>query len=93
MAWETSTRRSRLPADWPKRVAAVKRRAKGRCEAERHEPECNGVGRECDHIDRGDNHELSNLQWLSTPCHKAKTTAENQRRTGRRPAERHPGLH
>ncbi|MFT3871556.1 MAG: hypothetical protein QM714_02750 [Nocardioides sp.] len=94
MAWETSTRRSRLPKDWAKRVTRVKRRARGRCEAKVHEPECDGYGRECDHIDSPDDHSPANLQWLSTPCHRAKTLAEAKRARGGkalRPAERHPG--
>lgn len=87
--WVGSTRRARLPKDWPQRVAATKARAQGRCEAQQHQPECDGIGRECDHVRRGDDHSLSNLQWLSTPCHKAKTTAEQPRRT--RPRRGHPG--
>lgn len=100
MAWETSTRRARLPKDWPKRVAATKARAKGRCEGVTlagespwHAADCDGFGRECDHHERGDDHALSNLRWLSTPCHKAKTEAENvaDRARLRRRSEAHPG--
>jgi hypothetical protein len=90
VSWENSDRRARLPKDWPKRVAQTKARARGLCQAKTHEPECDGVGRECDHIQRGDNHDLSNLQWLSTPCHKAKTNAEKPTRY--RPQQRHPGV-
>jgi hypothetical protein len=86
--WVGSTRRARLPDDWPARVQAVKARAHGRCQATRHEPGCDGIGRECDHVKHGDDHSLANLQWLSTPCHKAKTTAEQPRRL--RPARAHP---
>ncbi len=90
--WQGSTRRARLPRDWATRRAKVKRRAKGKCEAEAHVPECDGYGSECDHIDRGDDHRLSNLQWLSGPCHQAKTLRENQARTDSRrlPREAHP---
>lgn len=97
MSWETSTRRSRLPADWPKRRQRTKTRAKGMCEAQVHEPECDGIGSECDHIIAGDDHSLSNLQYLSGPCHAAKTQVEAQAaaRTKRQarmlPQEQHPG--
>lgn len=97
MAWENSTRRDRLPDNWPALVAQVKRRAQGRCEANVHVPECNGHGRDVDHIAQGDNHHPTNLQYLSTPCHQAKTRAENAARNKlnaelkRRPQEPHPG--
>lgn len=97
MPWSTSDRRQRLPKDWPKRRAAVRRRACGRCEGVSlhgeprwHDTDCDGIGTECDHVKRGDDHSLGNLQWLSTPCHKAKTKAEGP--TRKRPTERHPGL-
>ena len=93
MAWAGSTRRARLPRDWPARVAKVKARAKGRCQAREHEPECDGIGTDCDHIKSGDDHRLSNLQWLSGPCHDAKTKRDNAARLALRwrPAEPHPG--
>lgn len=87
-AWAGSTRRARLPKDWPARVAATRERARGLCEAAVHHPACDGLGRECDHVKRGDDHELSNLQWLSVPCHKQKTKDERPRR--QRPARAHP---
>ena len=97
MAWSNSTRRARLPKDWTQRVAAVKRRARGLCEANQHAPDCNGQGRDTDHITQGDDHSLANLQYLSPACHDAKTRAENAARNRlnarlkRRPAEPHPG--
>lgn len=75
-----STRRSRLPADWPKLRAQVKKRAGGRCEAGTHEPNCDGTGVQCDHVVAGDNHSLTNLQWLSKQCHQAKSNRENRAR-------------
>ena len=96
MSWQGSTRRSRLPADWDKRRAATKERARGRCEGislhgepRWHVSECNGIGSECDHDKRGDDHSLANLRWLSTECHKRKTQAEKPSR--KRPSEPHPG--
>lgn len=98
MAWSNSTRRQRLPKDWPKRVAQVKRRAQGLCEATKHAPGCDGHGKDVDHITQGDTHHLANLQYLSRECHDAKTRAENAARNRlnaalrRRPTETHPGV-
>lgn len=92
MSWSTSDRRDRLPSDWPKRVAAVKRRARGRCEATHHAPGCNGRGTDCDHVEQGDDHSLGNLQWLSGPCHDRKTRLDNGYQAAvKAPTERHPG--
>lgn len=91
--WADSTRRSRLPSDWSQRRQTVKERANGRCQAESHAPQCDGIGNECDHRDGTDDHNIDNLQWLSTPCHAAKTQREAQagkpKRT--RTPEQHPG--
>lgn len=96
MAWSTSDRRSRLPADWAARVSKVKARAHGRCEAVTHQPDCTRAGAQCDHVDNNDDHNLTNLQWLSVPCHAAKTQAEAREAQGMvkaaaMPVERHPG--
>ena len=97
MAWATSDRASRLPPDWPKIKARVKARAAGRCQAATHAPHCDGIGAEADHITPGDDHNLANLQWLSAPCHKAKTRSETIARNKsiaalrKRPAPPHPG--
>ncbi len=95
MAWAGSTRRARLPRDWAKRVAATKARACGRCEGislrgedRWHAEDCDGVGRECDHDRRGDDHSLSNLRWLHPACHSVKTQREKPSRY--RPVGRHP---
>jgi 5-methylcytosine-specific restriction protein A len=91
--WATSTRRSRLPKDWAKRRAAAKARAHGMCQASVHEPQCNGIGSECDHITPSDNHALANLQWLSAPCHLAKTLREAGQASGVRGRLRPPDVH
>ena len=96
--WAGSTRAQRLPRDWPARRKATKERAGGRCEGvdlagtgtRTHVAGCSGIGSECDHDQRGDDHSLSNLRWLSTECHQAKTIAE--RPTRARPKPSHPGL-
>jgi len=96
--WNSSNRGSRLPDDWPERRAKVRGRAHGLCQAKQHVPECDGIGTDCDHIIAGDDHSLDNLQWLSHPCHKAKTERENAERNAKRkrmrkhPEERFPGL-
>lgn len=92
--WAGSDRRSRLPPDWPKRRMQARKRAGGRCQYVDATGRCPVEGTDCDHIVRGDNHELSNLQWLCREHHKAKTAQEASaaRPQRRRPPERHPGL-
>lgn len=90
--WANSNRRAELPPDWEQLRQVVKRRADGRCQAVVHVPDCDGIGTDCDHIDDPDDHSIDNLRWLSGPCHRAKTVADNRRarqRARRRP-ERHP---
>lgn len=97
MAWHTSDRKDRLPPNWEAIRRQVKTRAKGRCEATEHAKGCGGWGRDADHITPGDNHTLTNLQWLSGPCHRAKTARESAARNQARkqarirPKEQHPG--
>lgn len=98
MAWQGSTRASRLPTDWPARRQRVRMRAGDICE--HVDPEtgqrCTAVGSECDHVIPGDDHDETNLQWLCTAHHAEKTRRESAaarwRVRERRPAERHPGL-
>lgn len=98
MAWdqETSTRRHRLPSDWKTRRAAVRARASGQCEHIESGLRCLVLGAECDHIVPGDDHNLTNLQWLCRDHHAAKTKVENAQSRWRyrqtRETERHPGL-
>lgn len=97
MSWASSDRRQRLPDDWPTLRLRVKARANGRCEAEAHVPTCNGTGTDADHVVQGDDHGLSNLQWLSRPCHEAKTRRDNgivkavQLEPEQHPGRRHRG--
>lgn len=90
VAWEGSTRKQRLPGDWPIRRGLVRGRAHNMCEARTHHPACDGIGTDCDHVVQGDDHSLDNLQWLSGPCHKAKTAADKT--LWKRSPEPHPGL-
>ena len=103
--WQGSTRKTRLPSDWQSRRKRVRMRAHGRCEgpigddgARVHDaPRCMRQGTDCDHIAPGDDHDLSNLQWLCAPCHARKTQAEarsagiERQRLRKRPSEVHPG--
>lgn len=98
MAWSTSDRRDRLPHDWPKLRAQTRKRAGGRCEWVLPEGRrCPTPGTDCDHVIPGDDHALTNLQWLCGPHHRVKTTQDNQaaqalRQALRtRPTDTHPG--
>lgn len=77
MAWTTSDRRDRLPDDWAIRRVRVLRRDAYRCQARdsRGIP-CETRGNQVDHIERGDNHDLANLQTLCEWHHKQKTAKE-----------------
>ncbi len=99
MGWETSDRKSRLPADWPSRRRRVLIRDGYACQVRSDTGiKCGAPSNEVDHIVRGDDHRESNLQAICRSHHAAKTTAEaaEARREKfiprRRPAEKHPGL-
>lgn len=94
--WVGSTRRARLPKDWPAIRARILARDLGRCYI------CKGLGADgVDHIVAGDHHDDGNLAAVhhNVPpfCHRRKTAAEantarwSKSRTAR-PPERHPGL-
>jgi 5-methylcytosine-specific restriction protein A len=93
MPWATSTRRSRLPADWTARRNATRYAAGNQCEWITADGRCPADGMECDHITPGDDHALTNLQWLCHAHHTMKTQAEAQaaRPRRRRSPEPHPG--
>ena len=94
MAWSTSTRKGSLPPDWPRRVAATRARAHGRCEHVGPDGRCPAQGVDCDHA--GHRHDHDTLQWLCATHHQAKTQAEATRARwryrDRRDPEPHPGL-
>lgn len=97
MAWANSDREQRLPGDWHRRRNTIRRRARGRCEAIVNGRRCTNAGSECDHIHNGDDHALTNLQWLCPSCHQRKTIAESKaardaRGYARRDPEPHPGM-
>lgn len=88
--WAGSTRRYRLPPNWVYLRNQVKARANNQCEAKlQNGSQCPDQGTDCDHIVAGDNHELSNLQWLCKWHHKRKSAQEGQK-ASMRISEKHP---
>ncbi|MGW0929544.1 HNH endonuclease [Streptomyces sp. NPDC002644] len=72
MSWSSSNRRSRLPSNWPALRARVIKRDGGVCQS------CGNPGTDVDHVRRGDDHRLENLQLLCGWCHKRKTAEESR---------------
>jgi 5-methylcytosine-specific restriction protein A len=90
--WADSLRREGLPPDWFRLRGHVKKRAGGRCEATRSDgTRCTEEGTDCDHVERGSNHDPSNLQWLCKVHHMEKTLAEAAAARPPRAGTRHPG--
>lgn len=94
MAWESSDRSARLPADWKDRVKKVWERDGGQCTWRlKSGKRCPRGGRDVDHIKNDDNHDLSNLRLLCGTHHDRKTQREawaGRRKTKKRQEERHP---
>lgn len=100
MAWTGSNRRAHLPADWSQRRAAVFKRDDYQCTWQEYGERCLGAAEECDHIRRGDDHNLTNLRSLCKVHHARKSSAEGRQAAGgrgqfksnKRAPEAHPGL-
>jgi 5-methylcytosine-specific restriction endonuclease McrA len=94
--WEGSTRKDRLPADWAERRRKVIKRDGGRCQHREieHGLICGKLGNQVDHIVRGDDHSMSNLQVLCRGHHATKSAREGGQSFTplRRPPEQHPAL-
>lgn len=103
--WRGSTRRQRLPANWPQLCAEAR---------ELYGTNCWKCGHadvsDVDHLEPGDDHRIENLRPICgigcpqclderrTPCHVAKSSREGgqaaqaARPKRARPAEQHPGM-
>ncbi|MFF9525343.1 HNH endonuclease [Streptomyces achromogenes] len=99
MAWQGSTRKSRLPKDWPRIRARVLRRDKGVCQAVFSDGRrCEQPANQVDHVKAGDDHSLANLQALCAWCHARKSAQEGgaaaalTRVRTERPKPIHPAL-
>jgi 5-methylcytosine-specific restriction endonuclease McrA len=95
--WNTSTRRERLPSNWSELRGIVMQNALYRCQATMKDgSRCTDKGTDVDHIEPGDNHDLSNLQLLCKWHHNKKSSQEGNkarpRYTEKRPPEAHPGV-
>lgn len=86
-AWNGSTRRSRLPANW----TGLRRTILERDPVCRLRYDCCTLkSTDVDHVRPGDDHRLGNLQGVCNPCHLRKTATERPRAA--RATESHPGL-
>lgn len=98
MGWDTSTRKTELPPDWSVRRVRVLRRDGYRCQAvDSTGVKCGAPANQCDHIERGDNHDEDNLQALCRWHHARKSSQEGVAARRPRPRrdrvpEAHPGL-
>jgi 5-methylcytosine-specific restriction endonuclease McrA len=99
MAWSGSTRRSRLPKDWPAIVRRIKRRDQYRCTTLFEvSGRCTQRGTDVDHIIPGDDHSDDNLRLLCRWCHTQKSSSEGGTAAARmrvriqRPPTTHPAL-
>lgn len=99
-AWAGSTRKGRLPVDWPRLRQVVLRRCGVRCEWVEDGVRCHDKATDVDHIAPGDELgvELSNLQGLCRMHHLKKTSAEANakqaelKKLRRLPEEPQPGI-
>lgn len=97
--WVGSTRRAQLPPDWGRTRTRILHRDQHRCTwiTDRHTNQrCDQQAVEVDHIQRGNDHNDTNLRSLCSWHHKKKTSIEGntsrRRLTTKRTPEQHPGL-
>lgn len=97
MTWQGSTRRARLPKEWPTIRARILDRDGHACTHVEDGHRCNALATEVDHVTAGDNHRDDNLAALCTFHHRRKSAREGNRArpkapTLARPRESHPGI-
>lgn len=99
MAWDGSTRRSRLPRNWPAIRRRIIRRDGGVCTARYSDGRrCELPGTDVDHIVPGDDHRDANLRLLCARHHRQKSSSEGGSAAARmrvrvsRPPCIHPAL-
>lgn len=100
--WKGSTRRDRLPADWPKIRSRVLKRDGKRCTHTDDDGErCPDIASDVDHIVPGDDHREANLRSLCEWHHLKKSGREGgnalaakrrQNASKFKRVEKHPGL-
>ena len=96
--WKGSTRRSRLPPNWPELRAAAFKRDGWRCTVVEAGRRCVVLATDCDHVVPNDDHSLLNLTSLCSGHHANKSSREgNAAKAARkaailRPREQHPGM-
>lgn len=78
MTWNTSTRRQRLPRNWPAIRLTCLQRDRFLCQWIRADTgtRCNATANQADHITPGDDHRLTNLQSLCEYHHNKKSSQE-----------------
>jgi 5-methylcytosine-specific restriction protein A len=97
-AWRGSTRKGRLPVDWPRLRQAVLTACSFRCQWIEDGRRCPLPATDVDHIIAGDTHVLENLQGLCGKHHLLKTGREaralqlERKKLERLPEEQQPGI-
>lgn len=91
--WANSDRAQQLPSNWRRGIVPrILARDDHTCYL------CGAYATQVDHVNRGDNHDDSNLAAICTPCHDVKSAREGvqarQRNLAKRKRtpEQHPGL-
>lgn len=100
--WQNSTRRQRLPSNWPQIRKRVLARDGKMCQVQMDDGTiCLDDANEVDHIKAGDNHSDANLQAICRWHHKRKSSHEGgvaaqakarRIRSSFKRVEDHPGL-
>lgn len=92
-AWEGSTRKGRLPANWESEIRPTVL-ARDRYTCQLRYDGCLVVATDVDHKLRGDDHRLENLQAACGWCHQRKSSSEGAAARPRlnRSPEPHPAL-